>query len=149
MPITRHGELPVPLSIRPHPKLAQKGRDMEAGTAILDRLGIDSVAQMAVNECYTIEVAGFEDLTIEKVGRTKLSVAHHYVQRGDLMCNPEIVFRIEDGVWTPIRFTQHPHIHRYDPDGLAIDAFVQQWGDNLRNQGFVTAASELTATAGD
>lgn len=116
---------------------------MDAAKTILDRLGIESIEEMTVNESHTIEVEGYEDLTIEKVGPHRLSVAHHYVQRGDLMCDPEIVFHIDGGVWTPVRFTQHPRIHRHDEDGLPdVESFCETWSENLRRQGFVEAAGE-------
>jgi len=110
---------------------------MDAAKHILERLGYESVEAMAVNESYTIEVDGYEDLTIEKVGPNRLSVAHHYVQRGDLMCDTEIVFHIDNGVWTPVRFTQHPHVHQHDEDGLKLVGFVEQWSVNLRRQGYI------------
>jgi hypothetical protein len=115
---------------------------MDAAKDILDQLGIDTIEEMEVNENHTIEVEGFEDLTIEKIGPNRISVAHHYVQRGDLMCDPEIVFHIDDGVWTPVRYTQHPHTHQHDSDGLDLDGFVEQWSENLRRQGFVDAAAD-------
>lgn len=95
-----------------------------------------------MHESYAIEVEGNEDLTIEKIGSDRLSVAHHYIQRGDLMCDPEIVFRVEEGEWIPIRYTQHPRVHQYDPEGIRIEGFVVQWSANLREQGFVDAAKE-------
>jgi hypothetical protein len=114
---------------------------MDAAREILNRLGIESVEEMAVNESHTIEVEGFEDLTIEKVGSNRLSVAHHYIQRGDLMSNPEVVFHIDGGVWTPVRYTQHPHVHQHDEDGLpGVEAFCETWSENLRRQGFVEEA---------
>jgi len=116
---------------------------MDAVKAILERLDIESIEEMAVNESHTVEVEGFEDLTIEKVGPTRLSVAHHYVQRGDLMCDPEVVFHIDNGVWTPVRFTQHPHVHQHDEDGLPeVEAFCETWSENLRRQGFTEAVED-------
>lgn len=117
---------------------------MEAAKDILDRFGIESIEDMAVNESHTIEVESYEDLTIEKVGSNLIGVAHHYVQRGDLMCDPEIVFRVDDGVWTPVRFTQHPNVHQHDPEGIELDGFVEQWSENLHRQGFVEAAEEAS-----
>lgn len=115
---------------------------MDAAKDILERLGIESVEEIAVNESHTIEVEGYEDLTIEKIGTNRVSVAHHYVQRGDLMCDPEIVFHIDNGVWTPVRYTQHPDVHQHDPDGIELDEFVDQWSENLHQQEFVKAAEE-------
>lgn len=117
---------------------------MDVIREILDRIGISSIEAMELNQRYTIIVPGFEDLTIEKVGSTRVSVAHHYLQRGDLMCDPEIVFMVEDTDWTPVRYTQHPRIHQYDREGLELDAFIRKWSQNLRRQGFVEAAENLS-----
>lgn len=112
---------------------------MDAITEILAQFGIESVGQMEYNEGYTVEVPGYNDLTIEKVGDRQLSVAHHYVQRCDLMCDPEVVFRIENGNWVPIEYTQHPSIYKRDETGLQLDGFVECWNRNIRQQGFVDA----------
>ena len=116
---------------------------MDAVKDILERLGIKSVEGMAVNESYTIQVGGYEDLTIEKIGPDRLSVAHHYIQRGDLMYDPEIVFRVDEDEWMPVRYTQHPRIHLHNPEGIEAEEFVTKWGENLRKQGFVEAANEM------
>lgn len=98
---------------------------------------------MAVNESVSIEVHGHEELIIEKVGPNRVSVAHYYVQRGDLMSDPEIVFRIDNGIWLPIRYTQHPDVHQYVPNGLTLTEFVNRWSRNLQRQGFVEAAADV------
>jgi hypothetical protein len=114
---------------------------MKAVREILARHGVESVDQMNLNESYSIEVPGFDTLTIEKVAPERLSVAHHRVQRGDLMCDPEIVFRVESNGWVPIEYTQHPRLHQHDESGLQLDGFVEKWNRNLREQGFVEAAA--------
>ena len=124
---------------------------MDAAQAILRAVGVDSVADLTPPASYTVSVDGYEDLTVEKFAPKRVSVAHHYTQRGDLMCDPEVVFRIdESGVWTPVAYTRHPDVHRHDPDGLSIDGFLDQWSDRLYEQGFVSAArSEQTDAASD
>jgi hypothetical protein len=92
-----------------------------------------------------IEVDGgeaFMDLTIEKVYEDRLSVAHYYNQRGDLMSDPEIVFDVSsDKEWVPVRFTNSPYIHDHDEDGLdKHDAFINQLDENLKKHGFVDRA---------
>ena len=121
---------------------ANSGPKMNAVQEILARFGIQSIERMDINESYTVEVPGYNDLTIEKVGQHRISVAHHYVQRCDLMCDPEIVFRVEDGDWVPVEFTQHPGVYQRDEDGLNLDGFVERWDRNLRRQGFVEAVEE-------
>lgn len=60
---------------------------------------------MEINENYTIESVGYEDLTIEKLADNRISVAQTYTQRMDLMRDPEIVYEIEeDGDWKPVEY---------------------------------------------
>lgn len=115
---------------------------MDTVKEILVQLGIESVREMDLNESHCVEVPGYEKLTIEKVGSHRISVAHHYTQRGDLMCDPEIVFQIEEGEWIPIEFTQHPMVYHYDEGGLDLGGFVDRWNRNLRQQGFVEAVRD-------
>ncbi len=115
---------------------------METVQEILTRFGIQSIEQMDINQSYTVEVPGYNDLAIEKVGQQQISVAHHYVLRCDLMCDPEIVFRVENGDWIPIEFTQHPRVYQRDEDGLQLNGFIKRWDRNLRQQGFVEAAEK-------
>lgn len=120
---------------------------METVRKILARYGVKSVDQMDVNESYSIEVTGFDTLTIEKVAPQRLSVAHHRVQRGDLMCDPEIVFRVESNRWVPVEYTQHPRIYQHDESGLVLDGFVATWDQNLREQGFLDSAAGQAGVA--
>jgi len=115
---------------------------MESITGILDALGVESPEELEPGEGYTIEADGFMDLTIEKIAENRLSVAHYFKQRGDLMRDPEIVFDISDGEWTPIEFRTDPHTHDFDETGLEIDEFLDMWNRNLRNQGFIDNAED-------
>lgn len=81
-------------------------------------------------------------LVIEKTNERKLSVGHYYSQAGDLMRDPEVVFQIENGDWTPIRFTQDPNIQRYNSEGLNLGSFLAKWNRNLRQQGYVDTTQE-------
>ncbi len=107
----------------------------------LARHGVESVDQMDVSESYSVDVPGFDTLTIEKVAPERLSVAHHRVQRGDLMCDLEVVFRVESNGWVPVEYTQHPRLHQHDEFGLQLDGFVEKWNRDLREQGFLEAAA--------
>lgn len=88
----------------------------------------------------TIEVSGEAatmDLTIEKVGDNRLSVAHYHEQRGDLMRDPEIVFEINGSVWLPIEYRQDPGLYQRNPAGLPdVADFAHDWSQNLKKQGF-------------
>ena len=115
---------------------------MDAAKEILEQLGVDSVTGMAVNENYTLEVDGYDDLTIEKIGDGRVSVGHYRTLRGDLMSDPEVVFIVDNGEWRPVRFTQHPLAHEHDESGLDLSEFLSTWNKNLRNQGFIDAATQ-------
>ena len=39
---------------------------------------------------------GFMDLVVEKIAPKTYSLAHYYVQNGDMMRDPEITFRLND-----------------------------------------------------
>lgn len=115
---------------------------MNAAKDILQRLGVDSVAEMEVNENYTVEVDGYENLTIEKIGDDRVSVGHYHTRRGDLMSDPEVVFVVDSGEWRPVRFTQHPLAHEHDETGLNLGDFLSTWNKNLRSQGFTDATRQ-------
>ena len=115
---------------------------MEAAKAILEPLGIDSIAEMGINENYTVEVDGYESLTVEKIGDDRVSIGQYYQQRGDTMSDPEIVFVVDSGEWRPVRFTHHPLAHEYDESGLDLSEFLSTWNKSLRNQGFIDAATQ-------
>lgn len=119
---------------------------MQTVQEILTQVGYQSVEEMDINDGITLESAGFDDLSIEKVGENLLSVSQYYVQRGDVMCDPEIVFRIEDGRWMPIEYIQHPRVHEFDDNGLEMDGFLDRWDANLREQGFIDEAARTAMT---
>lgn len=114
---------------------------MDTIKTILHKEGIDDPAEMDLGDQVEIEVDGYMPLTIEKIEDNKISVAHYYTQRGDLMSDPEIVFRIDGDEWTPVRYTQHPRLHQYNENGLpSVEAFVNTWDRKLKKQGFVDHA---------
>lgn len=116
---------------------------MEAAREILHAHGYDDAASMTVGDDIkiTLDSDAMMPLVIEKIADNRLSVAHYYTQRGDLMSDPEIVFRVNSDDWTPVRYTQHPHIHQHNEDGLdSMDQFCTQWSRNLQRQGYVKTA---------
>jgi len=121
---------------------------MEAVRNILRVHGYSDATDLEVGDSVEIELDNDAQmpLVIEKIGEHRLSVAHYYTQMGDLMSDPEIVFRTDGTTWTPVRYTQHPHVERYDPDGLDMAGFVKRWDRNLREQGYVDAAGTTDST---
>lgn len=119
---------------------------MQAVQDIVQARGYDSVAAMDVGDHVEItpDSDGQMPLVIEKLSDDRIAVAHYYTQHGDIMYDPEIVFHIDNGVWTAVEYTQHPHIYQHDETGLvdAYDFAVNTWDDNLRKQGYVAAAHQ-------
>ena len=113
---------------------------MDAIKNILAAEGYEGIQEMDVEDSVTVEVAEMMDLVIEKIGENRLSVAHYYTQNGDLMSDPEIVFRIDRDHWVPVRYTQHPSIEQHNEDGLDLSGFLKQWDRNLTAQGYVATA---------
>lgn len=119
---------------------------MQAAQDILASHCINTVDDLDVGDCITVDLDRWVmEFVIEKIGEDRVSVGQYYNQYGDRMSDPEVVFRIDGDTWTPIRYTLHPHIHRYDETGLPdVKDFVKQWSRNLTLQGFVNAAKHQT-----
>lgn len=112
-----------------------------------------------------VENGGYMPLVIEHIGEGPrglplISVAHTYVQNGDVMYDPEMTFEVNPAMlqkpdgWGPITYRQ---------DNLGLDqtavwrnaagqvmiyprlvrdlkSFARTWNKNLREQGFILAA---------
>lgn len=117
---------------------------------ILRHYGYDAVSDVPVGEHIKLEIDGFEDLVIEKTGHMTISVAQYYEQRGDLMADPDIVFRVIGDDWIPIEYTNHGlSQYRYSESGLPhLAGLVKTWDKNLKAQGFVEAARQAASASG-
>ncbi len=78
------------------------------------------------------------NLSIERRS-DELTACQYYLQRGDLMRDPEIRLRVEpDAEWTPISYRIDAlNAHEYSTEGLDIDDVLETWAENLRAQGFL------------
>jgi len=65
-----------------------------------------------------------ESLSIER-RENELIVCQYYDQRGDLMRDPEVRFRIEDDEWIPISYRQDPSVRQCSTDGIEIAEYLQ------------------------
>lgn len=94
----------------------------------------------------------FDPLVIERHGE-QVIVGHYFIQNGDVMADPEIVF--DYATWAPLELTQHPMgVYRskfHYRDGVqyvdtrfdaAVRPLAQLWANNLVHQGWTTAAVE-------
>ena len=131
---------------------------MESVREIIDVFG--GMARLR-QEVMRVEAAGFMPLHIERIGvgprgGVLVSVAHYYVQNGDLMADPDLTVEVVDGEWSPVAYRQdglgvYQEAVYLDGDrvtvrpGLVNDLkqFMQAWDRNLRDQGFVDAARKI------
>lgn len=114
------------------------------------------------DQAVKLTVEGFMPLSVERIGTSGeghalVAIAHTGLQNGDVMFDPEMVFRIIewDGakLAEPISFRNdyvgiHQEVYRYDDQGKAthVDArlkaelksFGRMWFRNLKHQGFLS-----------
>jgi hypothetical protein len=115
------------------------------------------------NHPLKIEVEGYLPLCIEAIGLGPhggllLSVMHVYLQHGDVMRDPDIEIEVIPGTddWLPCSYRQdnlglfreavttEDGVVRFDPGMVAdLKQFLEVWDRNLREQGFVEAASRM------
>jgi len=90
-------------------------------------------------------------LCIERIALDKVGVMHFYIQEGDVMRDPDIVFWTpKAGGWYPLEFqldraalyveigTVENNILRYKPRPYnETVSFANFWASNLRDQGFL------------
>jgi len=117
---------------------------MQAAQDILASHGIATVDDMAIGDRVEVDLDRWVmTFVIEKRDTDQVSVGQYYTRYGDRIRDPEIVFRTDGTTWIPIEYTQHPHIHRYDEEGLPdVKGFVKQWSRNLTLLGFVNAINQ-------
>lgn len=70
-----------------------------------------------------------------------ISVAHYGEQNGDVMRDPDLVFRVLSGEWAPIAYrNEYLGINEeFEPgskQSLDCAEFANQWDQNLKDQGF-------------
>lgn len=111
--------------------------------------------------------SGLMRLCVERVGigpraMPQVSVAHYFIQNGDLMADPDLVFEVDPdedgplswktGVWGPVQFTQHATGTYQEAvfvrDGKvmmsarlvdSLKSFTRMWDRDIRSQGYVAA----------
>jgi hypothetical protein len=119
---------------------------MKSVKQILDHLNTNT-EKLEIGDLHEIQNTGYMNLTIEKIGSNRISVAHYHQKRGDLMSDPEIVFKITDkNQWIPITYTQHPGIYEHDENGLhQVQKFCKHWNHQLKKQGYIQAVKNKQA----
>ena len=92
------------------------------------------------------EGSGYMPLIIQRIGEDEISVAHTYLQNGDVMYDPEMTFRIdnEKGTLEPLTYQQdamglyqqvYPEPGKWIPKlRNDLSAFTEQWLNNISQQ---------------
>ncbi len=107
-----------------------------------------------------IENNPYLPLVVEKLdGQSLISLCHYGVQNGDLMRDPEVVFKIEKETAKPVYYRndyagfEHATIEEQFGDvpvkpGLqkSLDSFCRMWWKNIKEQGFFEVAKKLSTT---
>jgi hypothetical protein len=124
-------------------------------TELARRFGVD-VSQPGAY--LRLELGGYMPLSIECTGPHQVAVAHSFVQEGDLMVDPEIVFFTGYKAWVPVEITQAPlglyrryatlnleasAIAAFIPEGVAeVARFANHWAKKLQAQGWLDQARQ-------
>lgn len=73
-------------------------------------------------------------LTVEILGDNEVSLCHYGTQNGDLMCVPEVIFKlVEDGATTTYYRNDYAGVERW----VNCSKFANTWLKNIGDQGYV------------
>ncbi|MCP4539442.1 MAG: hypothetical protein GY832_20080 [Chloroflexi bacterium] len=104
-----------------------------------------------------LEKECYQPLVIERVDSDRVAISHFFIQNGDVMRDPEIVFSYDpsqpvDFQFWPVEITQHPvGVYRrkfFERDGRkmvdtsfhsSVSPLVKIWAKNLKFQGWEKA----------
>lgn len=107
-----------------------------------------------VGEYIKLEIPGYQPLVVETVGPNMIAVGHFYIQEGDVMYDPEIVFQrgVPTYGWIGVEITQAPlgiwrryaeiddtgRIVKVSLKGVAeLAMFANDWAGNIKAQGWL------------
>ena len=113
-------------------------------TDYLKSVGIDIFLQG--HNSYKLASTGFMDLTVEtwQSGEsTFVSMCHYGEQNGDMMKDPDVLFKLEQEIIT-YKEIQMDYTGYYSEDHAEIKEFMENtWIDNLINQGHKLVQKEI------
>tara|TARA_R110000851_G_scaffold68113_1_gene153282 strand:- start:439 stop:807 length:369 start_codon:yes stop_codon:yes gene_type:complete len=119
---------------------------LQKPTDYLKSVGIDIFLQG--HNSYKLASTGFMDLTVEtwQSGEsTFVSMCHYGEQNGDLMKDPDVLFKVEQGIIT-YREMQNDYVAMYSEDHAEIKDFMENtWVDNLIQQGHKVYEKDIEA----
>ena len=117
---------------------------LQKPTDYLKSVGIDIFLQG--HNSYKLASTGFMDLTVEtwQEGKnTMVSMCHYGEQNGDLMNDPDVLFKLEQEIIT-YREIQMAYTRYYSEDHAEIKDFMENtWVSNLIMQGHKVIKKEV------
>lgn len=127
---------------------------------IAEKHGLDLTAPEAHLK---LTMPNFDPLVIEKIGKNQISVAHYFVQEGDMMADPDLVLFTGYIAWVPTEITQAPfgiynkvawltddgrQVDRFLPTSQAALAdFANEFGRQIRANGWLEHGQRADAGA--
>ena len=118
---------------------------MEAIKSILNKFGYKTIEEVPNDKYAEISIENHDDLIIEKISPNRISVSHTYLQNGDIMRDPEIVFKEIDDSWVAVMYQQDSTgTYKQDEQGLkSTTTFAHNtWNKNIEEQGYIEAAEQ-------
>jgi antirestriction protein ArdC len=127
----------------------------ETGGSMQERNYENLMRLLGGEDSRRIEAKGYMPLVVEKIeGSSLISLCHYGEQNGDLMRDPEVVFRVEEGAGAkPVYFrNDYASVEHATTPGLfgdvpvqpslqkSLDSFVADWWRNIEEQGFFDKA---------
>lgn len=121
-------------------------------TKLAEQHGVDLTQ---IGAYLRLELRGYMPLNIETIGPATIAISHSYIQEGDVMRDPEMVFRVVCDGWLAINYRQDNlgldqdavvmnedgEITGFRPRLQASQAsFAGTWARNLKEQGWLTAS---------
>ncbi len=112
------------------------------------------------DECLKLESGAYMDLHIdflcEKDGKYTISMAHNYIQNGDVMADPDMEISVIPEMKAAEALSYrldgmgiNQHVYQYDTDGNKLvnrrlkgelNRFLNTWLGNIKQQGFKNPA---------
>jgi len=121
--------------------------------SIIEKLVAKHRVDVTADDAYLkLTLPYYMPLVIRNGGLHRVSVYHYFMQNGDVMPDPQIIFWVHQGQWYPIEVTQilggHRSYARLSVDGTQalgvnqraqadLASFAQMWAQNIQDQGWL------------
>ena len=99
-----------------------------------------------------LQAAGFMDLNVDVLSKNRLSLAHNYIQNGDVMTDPDMEIEVNFDIQTAEALTYqdnygYQEVYVFNEKGEKVsfypktkkdlNIFLSQWLTNIKKQGHI------------